>query len=339
MFATRAATRLTAGASRGFHTSPRSLRKVAVLGAGGGIGQPLSLLLKTDPLVTKLSLYDIRGAPGVAADISHVNTNSEVKGYEQADLEKALQGAEVVVIPAGVPRKPGMTRDDLFNTNAGIVRDLAKAVAKACPKALVAIISNPVNSTVPIFAEVLKKEGVFDEKRLFGVTTLDVVRASRFLSEIKGTDPKDTHVTVVGGHSGVTIVPLLSQTEIAKGVSGESYKALVKRIQFGGDEVVQAKAGSGSATLSMGYAGAIFVNSLIRGLNGEKGVVQPTFVKSPLFEKEGVEYFSSNVELGPEGVAKIHPVGALSAEEEELLKACLPDLKKNIEKGVKFVQA
>jgi malate dehydrogenase len=299
----------------------------------------MSLLLKTDPLVTKLSLYDIRGAPGVAADISHVNTNSEVKGYEQADLEKALQGAEIVVIPAGVPRKPGMTRDDLFNTNAGIVRDLAKAVAKACPKALVAIIANPVNSTVPIFAEVLKKEGVFDEKRLFGVTTLDVVRASRFLSEIKGTDPKDTHVTVVGGHSGVTIVPLLSQTEIAKDVTGEAYKALVKRIQFGGDEVVQAKAGSGSATLSMGYAGAIFVNSLIRGLNGEKGVVQPTFVKSPLYEKEGVEYFSSNVELGPEGVTKIHPVGTLSAEEEELLKACLPDLKKNIEKGVKFVQA
>jgi malate dehydrogenase len=88
MFATRAATRLTSAttiASRGFHTSPRSLRKVAVLGAGGGIGQPMSLLLKTDPLVTKLSLYDIRGAPGVAADISHVNTNSEVKGYEQAE--------------------------------------------------------------------------------------------------------------------------------------------------------------------------------------------------------------------------------------------------------------
>ncbi len=60
-----------------------------------------------------------------------------------------------------------------------------------------------------------------------------------------------------GGHSGVTIVPLLSQTDIAKGVSGEPYKALVKRIQFGGDEVVQAKAGTGSATLSMGYGASL----------------------------------------------------------------------------------
>jgi malate dehydrogenase len=70
---------------RSFSTSARAERKVAVLGAGGGIGQPLSLLLKTDPLVTGLSLYDIRGAPGVAADISHVNTPAVTKGYEQAE--------------------------------------------------------------------------------------------------------------------------------------------------------------------------------------------------------------------------------------------------------------
>ncbi|KAJ9110536.1 Malate dehydrogenase, cytoplasmic [Naganishia adeliensis] len=337
MFARSTAARTLA--RRAFSSSARAERKVAVLGAGGGIGQPMSLLLKTDPLVTSLSLYDIRGAPGVAADISHVNTKADCKGYEQADIASALKGAEVVVIPAGVPRKPGMTRDDLFNTNASIVRDLAKACAEHCPKAMICIISNPVNSTVPIFAEVFKKAGVFDPKRLFGVTTLDVVRASTFLSGIQGTDPKDTRVTVVGGHSGVTIVPLLSQTEVAKGVSGQAYKDLVKRIQFGGDEVVQAKAGTGSATLSMGYAGAIFVNSLIRGMNGEKNVVEPTFVKSPLYESEGVEFFSSNVELGANGVEKIHPVGQLSAEEEELLKACLPDLKKNIAKGVEFAKS
>ena len=71
--------------------------------------------------------------------------------------------------------------------------------------------------------------------RLFGVTTLDVVRASRFVGEIKDVDPKDVSITVIGGHSGVTIVPLLSQNEHAKGISGDQYKALLKRIQFGGD--------------------------------------------------------------------------------------------------------
>lgn len=68
-----------------------------------------------------------------------------------------LAGADVVVIPAGVPRKPGMTRDDLFNTNASIVRDLAKNIAQNAPKAILAIITNPVNSMVPIASEVLTK--------------------------------------------------------------------------------------------------------------------------------------------------------------------------------------
>src|ERR1700742_3284129 len=87
----------TVAASRQFSSSAARLNKVAVLGAGGGIGQPLSLLLKTDKLVTSLSLYDIRGAPGVAADVSHVDTPSEVGVYisdlvifAQTDLGQGL---------------------------------------------------------------------------------------------------------------------------------------------------------------------------------------------------------------------------------------------------------
>jgi len=329
----------TIAASRQISSSAARLNKVAVLGAGGGIGQPLSLLLKQDKLVTSLSLYDIRGAPGVAADVSHVDTASEVVGYAADKLDAALEGVEVIVIPAGVPRKPGMTRDDLFNTNASIVRDLASAIGRVAPNAHILVISNPVNSTVPIVASVLDKAGKFNPKRLFGVTTLDVVRASRFLSEITGTTPEECNVTVVGGHSGATIVPLLSQNAVGKPVQGEKYAKLVNRIQFGGDEVVKAKDGAGSATLSMAYAAAKFTNQLLRALNGEKGVIAPTFVKSPLFESQGIDFFSSSVELGPEGVKSINGLGNLSAEEEKLIEACLPELKKNIEKGKNFVSS
>ncbi|KAJ7916330.1 lactate/malate dehydrogenase [Mycena leptocephala] len=311
MFSRSAIRTLAAPSSRLFSSSSARHTKVAVLGAGGGIGQPLSLLLKSDPLVTSLSLYDIRGAPGVAADVSHVDTASEVNGYTADHLDDALEGVEVVVIPAGVPRK--MTRDDLFNTNASIVRDLASAVARVAPNACVLVISNPVNSTA----------GVYDPKRVFGVTTLDVVRAARFLAGVTSSKPSDTPVTVIGGHSGATIVPLLSQSNSGKSVAGEAYEKL-------------AKDGAGSATLSMAYAGAKFTNAILRGLNGEKGVVTPTFVKSPLFADQGIDFFSSNVELGPNGVEKIHPIGELSAEEKKLLEACLPELKKNIEKGKAF---
>ncbi|KAG8968990.1 Malate dehydrogenase, cytoplasmic [Tulasnella sp. 419] len=327
--------------ARMFSSSASRMTKVAVLGAGGGIGQPLSLLLKTDPLVSSLNLYDIRGAPGVAADVSHVDTSSKVTGFAAENLTEALTGAEVVVIPAGVPRKPGMTRDDLFNTNASIVRDLAKAISKTAPKAHVLVISNPVNSTVPIVGSVFKNAGTFDPRRLFGITTLDVVRASQFTSSlVPSATAETTVVPVVGGHSGVTIVPILSQSAIGKQIQpgSEAWKALVHRIQFGGDEVVKAKDGAGSATLSMAFAAAKFTNLLLKALGGEKGLVTPTFVESPLYANRGVSWFSSNVELGKNGVEKIHEVGVVTPEEEALIEACLPELKKNIEKGENFVK-
>jgi malate dehydrogenase len=218
-----------------------------------------------------------------------------------------------------------MTRDDLFNTNASIVRDLAKAAAESAPEANILVISNPVNSTVPIVAEIFKAKGVYNPKRLFGVTTLDVVRASRFVSEIKNTDPVDENITVIGGHSGVTIVPLFSQSSHPDLVGNAE---LLQRVQFGGDEVVKAKDGAGSATLSMAMAGARFAESLLKAAQGQKGVVEPTFVDSPLYKDEGIDFFASKVELGPNGVEKILDVGKLDAQEQKLLDACKEDLKK-----------
>ena len=114
------------------------------------------------------------------------------------------------------------------------------------------IISNPVNSTVPIFAETLKKHGVYNKSKLMGVTTLDVVRANTFVAEHLGADVSATKVDVIGGHAGTTILPLLSQCGGA--FDDDAIAALTQRIMFGGDEVVKAKDGAGSATLSMASA-------------------------------------------------------------------------------------
>ena len=215
------------------------------------------MLLKLNPAVTKLALYDIVATPGVAADLSHIETPGRVAGFMGADqLEASLVGAEIVVIPAGVPRKPGMTRDDLFNTNASIVATLAAAAAKVCPDAMVGIISNPVNSTVPIAAEVYKKAGVYNPKKIFGVSTLDVVRSNEFIGALKGINPQEVNCPVVGGHAGVTIMPLISQCSPAVSFDADTLKALTVRIQDAGTEVVKAKAGAGSATISMAYAAA-----------------------------------------------------------------------------------
>ena len=321
--------------TRNFNSqSPTRGYKVAVLGAAGGIGQSLSLLLKLDKQVTELSLYDVSPVtPGVAADISHCPSPAKTKGFKGPDqIGQALAGSDVVVIPAGVPRKPGMTRDDLFNINAGIVKTLAESCSEHCPKAMFLIISNPVNSTVPIFAETLKKKGVYDKRRLFGVTTLDICRANTFVAEHQGFDVYNTNVPVIGGHAGTTIVPLLSQVPNTN-FTDEDIKKLTHRIQFGGDEVVAAKDGAGSATLSMAYAGQRFTSRLLSAMNGEKNVVECTFVENDLTD---APFFSTPCLLGPNGVEEVLPHGDLSKVEKANFDEMIPTLVAQAQKGVDF---
>ncbi|KAJ1346781.1 malate DEHYDROGENASE, NAD-dependent [Parelaphostrongylus tenuis] len=220
-----------------------------------------------------------------------------------------------------------MTRDDLFSTNAGIVRDLVDVIAVEAPKAMIAIITNPVNSTVPIASEVMKKHGVYDKRRIFGVTTLDIVRSQTFVAELKGLDVQKTIVPVVGGHAGTTIIPLLSQVTPKVSLTEDEIVKLTPKIQDAGTE--------GSATLSMAVAGARFANALLRGIKGEKNV-QCTFVASDAVK--GVDYFATPVELGPNGVEKILGVGKVSPFEQQLIDAAVSELNKNISKGVSFVK-
>ena len=309
--------------------------KVVILGAAGGIGQALALLLKTElPSGTELSLYDIAPVtPGVAADLSHIPTPVKVEGYSGEDPSPALLNADIVLISAGVARKPGMDRSDLFNINAGIVKNLVSSCADNCPNALIGIITNPVNTTVAIAAEVLKNKGVYDPARLFGITTLDVIRSSTFVAEIYNKDPKDVNIPVIGGHSGITILPLLSQSGYE--FNDEDAASMTKRIQNAGTEVVEAKAGGGSATLSMGQAAAKFGLSLVRALNGEKDVIECTYVEG---SGELARFFAQPVLLGKNGVEKILNYGTLSEFEQTTLDDALDTLRSDIKIGEEFVK-
>ena len=382
-----------------------------VLGAAGGIGQPLSLLLKADPLVSGLSLYDVVNTPGVAADLSHCNTPATVTGVTGVgNAEEALKGADVVVIPAGswfgvlffysrgagaataayvtrhavaattkrrrrpaqaghdarrplqhervhrrVPRRgvreglpqrvlphhlqPGRRRGaemNLTRSRRWRLRETTStrrdAVATPSTRRRRSRDKTQVNSTVPIFAETLKKHGVYDKNKLIGVTTLDVVRANTFVAENQGKDVRDVKVDVIGGHAGTTIIPLLSQVP-STSFSDADVEALTQRIMFGGDEVVKAKDGAGSATLSMAYAGAHFTSQLLKALDGQTGFTECAFVESSVTD---APYFSTPVSLGPGGVSEVHGYGTLSAYEQDVLDKAVPDLIAQAEKGIAF---
>jgi malate dehydrogenase len=318
---------------------------VCVIGAAGGIGQPLSLLLALNlPDKCTLSLYDVAGAAGVAADISHIDRNIDIRSANgklppiQADpeMKKIAAGVDLFVVVAGVPRKPGMSRDDLFNVNAGIVMDVVKTCASVSPKACFAIVTNPVNSTVPIAATVLKSLGCYDKNKLFGVSTLDIVRATRFINSERAPLSVSS-VPVVGGHSDVTIVPLFSQLSVGKPIAAARIDELSKRVQDAGTEVVKAKAGKGSATLSMAAAGARFALWIVDGLMGKSNPVVYSYVDTD--GTQDTAFLAIPVVLGRNGIEQRLGLGQISAYEEGLLKVAKKAVSTNIAKGESFAKS
>nr|USW07935.1 malate dehydrogenase [Crypthecodinium cohnii] len=318
--------------------------KVCVCGGAGGIGQPLSLLMSMDPNVKELCIFDLNVAmvppAGVAADLSHLERKAAVKGYvmevgkKPIDfLEECLTGCDLVLVPAGMPRKPGMTRDDLFKTNADIAKGIVEACAKFCPKAVLGMIVNPVNSVVPAMAELYKKKGL-DPMKIIGITTLDVVRANKFVGTITGKNPNYINVPVIGGHAGTTIMPVFSQDKVAATIDAEKIPDLDKHVQDAGTEVVEAKGGKGSATLSMAYAGARFGKAVLAGLAGKRRV-ECAYCKSDVTD---LPYFAQKVAFGEGGITKVFPLGDLNEYEKKRLEEAKTQLKTEIETGLKYAE-
>merc|ERR1740138_1875900 len=182
-------------------------------------------------------------AGGVAADLSHVNHKCKVKGYAFDKDDKAINvagecftGCNLVLVPAGVPRKPGQDRKDLLNINCGIAKGTVEACAKYCPNAVIGLIVNPVNSVVPAMCELWKKAGL-DPRKIVGISTLDVVRANKFVQELTGIPAQ---IPVIGGHAGKTILPLFSQDPAGASIPAEMIPELDERVQNAGTEVVKA---------------------------------------------------------------------------------------------------
>jgi len=323
---------------------PKGNFKVCVCGGSGGIGQPLSLLMSLDPNVSELCIFDLTVAmvppQGVAADLAHIEKRCKVKGYAMDPSQKpidvlseCLTGCSLVLIPAGMPRKPGMTRDDLFKVNAGIAKGIVEACAKYCPNAVLGLIVNPVNSVVPAMCEMWKKKGL-DPRKIVGISTLDIVRANKFVSELTGKDPEDVDIPVIGGHAGATIMPVFSQCSIGRTIPQDKISDLDKHVQDAGTDVVNAKNGKGSATLSMAYSGARLGKAVLAGLAGTP-TTECAYVETDV---GGLQYFASKVTFGARGVEKVAPLGELNAYEKKRLQEATAQLKGEIETGLAYAR-
>merc|ERR1719433_321652 len=322
---------------------PKGDFKVCVVGGAGGIGQPLSLLMAQCPLVKELAIIDldvaIVPADGVRADLSHIEGKCKVTSTVLAlnkdkAIDKAgdaLSGCHLVLVPAGVPRKPGQDRKDLLDINCDIAKGTVEACSKYCPDAVLGLIVNPVNSVVPAMCELWKKAGL-DQRKIVGITTLDIVRANKFVQEMTG---KAAQIPVIGGHAGKTILPVFSQDPVGASIPASKIPDLDVRVQDAGTEVVKAKNGKGSATLSMAYSGARLGRAVLSGLAGVPKI-ECAYVESDV--QPGLQYFSSRVQFGKKGVEKVFPIGKLSDHEQKRLDELVPILKDEIADGLEYAK-
>lgn len=302
--------------------------KVTVVGAGN-VGATCADVLAQKDIVNEVVLVDIKPnfAEGKALDIwqtSPINLYDTRTIGVTNDYEKTA-GSEVVVITSGLPRKPGMTRDDLIATNAGIVKSVTENVIKYSPNAKIIVVSNPLD--VMTYCAYLTAK--VDSSKVFGMAgILDTARYRAFLATEIGCSPKDIQAVLMGGH-GDTMVPLPRYTTVAgipvtELVAKDKLDAIIQRAKVGGGEIVNLL--GTSAWYAPGAAAAQMVEAIVRDqkriypvcalLNGEYGLKDI--------------YLGVPVILGKNGIEKIIEL-QLNAEEKALLDASAKAVKEVME--------
>ncbi len=243
--------------------------KVTVVGAGN-VGATCANVIAQKELCSEVVLLDIKEgiSEGKSLDIwqaAPINLyDTRIKG--STNDYAATAGSSVVVITSGLPRKPGMSRDDLIATNAGIVRSVTENVMKHSPDAILIVVSNPLD--VMTYCAYLTA-GV-DSRRVFGMAgILDTARYRAFLADALDVSPKDIQAVLMGGH-GDTMVPLPRYTTVAgiqvtELIAAEKLEAIIQRTKAGGGELVNLM--GTSAWYAPGAAAAQMVESVVRNQN------------------------------------------------------------------------
>jgi malate dehydrogenase len=294
-------------------------KKIGLIGAGN-IGGELARLFANEEL-GDVFLFDIAAkenfAKGKALDLEQ---NGAVLGYDShirgtsswADLE----GSDVLVITAGIPRKPGQSRDDLVATNLPIIRDVANNAKKVCPNAFVIVISNPLDAMVYEYKRVVGA----NKSMVVGMAgVLDSARFQLFLAREAGVSVKDVRAMVLGGH-GDDMVPVLSMTTIhgvpvSTFIAADKLEKIIDRTRKGGGEIVNLMGTSAY------YAPASSAVTMARAyLHDEKRVLAGAAYLEGEYGYKDL-FMGVPVVIGGKGVEKIIDIPLTPAEKEALAKS------------------
>lgn len=300
------------------------MKKITVIGAGN-VGATCANVIAHKDLTREVILVDIKEgvAEGKALDIwqtsSINNFNTRVVGVTNDYLK--TKGSSIVVITSGLPRKPGMSRDDLIKTNAGIVIDVTQKVIKYSPEAIIIVVSNPLDVMTYAAYRAARKHS----SKVFGMAgILDTGRYKAFIAEALDVSPKDIHSLLLGGH-GDSMVPLPRFTSIA-GIpitdllNKEEIDKIVERTKKGGGELVNLM--GTSAWYAPGAAAAQMVEAIV---DDQKRIFPVCAYLDGEYGLDNV-YMGVPVKLGSKGIEEIIEL-KLTPEEHRMLNESAESVK------------
>lgn len=296
------------------------MSKVTVVGAGN-VGATCANVLATREVASEVVLIDIKEglAEGKILDIYQTSTlmdfDTNILGVTN-DYSKTA-GSDVVVITSGVPRKPGMTREELIGVNAGIVKSVVAEVLKHSPNAVLLIVSNPMDTMTYLASKV----SGLPQNRVFGMGgALDSSRFKCYLAKALDANINDIDGMVIGGHGDTTMIPLLSKATY-KGIPVADFADKAKLDQVAADTMVGGatltKLLGTSAWYAPGAAAAMVVESI---LNDQKKVIPSCVALNGEYGQKDI-YIGVPAVIGRNGVEKILEINLTEAEKAEFAKS------------------
>ncbi|XP_029044969.2 malate dehydrogenase, mitochondrial-like [Osmia bicornis bicornis] len=307
--------------------------KVAVLGAASKTGNCLSLFLKQSPLIDELVIYDSKSTHGLSLDLSNIDTKCKVNACDSSEesLRETLVGTKIVMIVTDQTTGDEIKSNETLMHNANILSNLLPNVIKFCPQAMVAVAMNPINSLIPLTMEIYKKAGIYNPHRIFGVISLNCVRANTFAAEVIGIEPECVMVPVIGGACSNTCVPLFSQAQPCNKISEQEARKLTEGIRTTDGKISRMSKDKERTCFALAFGAARFCLSLCKALRHQSGVVECAYVRSCLIPE--LTYFAAPLELGPDGIQRHLGIPPLNDYECNLLKTAMPFIKNAITLG------
>ncbi|XP_019756995.2 malate dehydrogenase, mitochondrial [Dendroctonus ponderosae] len=312
---------------------------VTILDGADKMGRNVALLLKQCPLISELRLYDRdKSICVIAEDLSHIDTNTKVTSYcGFGVLKHAVLDADLILSVGGCRQKAHECARHLFEKNVDNVRSAALHCIAFNPRAIFCVSNPPIEAFVPLVSEEYKKAGVYDARKIIGISSIGCMRAKYYVSLISGRDPSNVRCAIVGGISKNCLVACVSQSRPDK-IHPHYHKIIQGAIHFAEDEALKMHGEHGSECLSSALAVSRFVNTQLKALRGETNCVDYAFVKQPAHIGLGhiLPYMTTIVRLGRHGVLSAH-MPKINGFEAHCLKRASMFIRENIRLGESFV--